>query len=349
MSVVLVTFNSAPDVAQTAASIAAQLQVGDELILIDNGSSDETIKLVLQNAPGTHVVSQANVGFASGCNAGAQIAHGDLLLFLNPDALLQPGALDLLRAHAQLEPSWDAWQPLVTLADPSLVNTAGGEMHFTGLAWSGRCGQPVSAVPTEPYTVAFASGAALVVRRAAWTGVGGMCDRFFMYVEDVDLSLRLWLSGAKVGVVPAARVRHHYDFEKGSYKWHLLERNRWLTVLSTYPTALLVLVMPAMLLTELALYAVALRGGWLRQKLRAQFDVLRCTGWTLRRRREIAATRTLPTAEFARLLGPGLDSPYLTLPSGIGGLVAAGLHAYWRVCLLVIGHVDAPVSDNQRR
>ncbi|MBJ7348491.1 MAG: glycosyltransferase, partial [Thermoleophilaceae bacterium] len=125
ISVVLVTYNSAPDVAQTAASVAAQLQVGDELIVIDNGSSDDTIDLVLQSAPGTHVVRQSNVGFASGCNAGAQIAHGDLLMFLNPDALLEPGALELLRAHAQQEPSWDAWQPLITLADQSLVNTAG--------------------------------------------------------------------------------------------------------------------------------------------------------------------------------------------------------------------------------
>ena len=58
-----------------------------------------------------------------------------------------------------------------------------------------------------------------------------------MYGEDVDLSLRLRLAGWGVGVVPAARVEHDYEFAKGDYKWFHLERNRWWTVLGAYPGA----------------------------------------------------------------------------------------------------------------
>ena len=61
-----------------------------------------------------------------------------------------------------------------------------------------------------------------------------------MYGEDLDLALRLRLAGWGVGVVPAARVEHDYDFAKGDYKWFHLERNRWWTVLGAYPTPLLV-------------------------------------------------------------------------------------------------------------
>ena len=87
-----------------------------------------------------------------------------------------------------------------------------------------------------------------------------------MYGEDLDLGLRLWLAGHRVGLVPAARVTHSYEFDKGSGKWFWLERNRWRTVLSVYPTALLVLLVPALLAAELGLLAVAAAPGLARRE-----------------------------------------------------------------------------------
>ena len=66
-----------------------------------------------------------------------------------------------------------------------------------------------------------------------------------------------------MGIAPAARVEHDYDFEKGGRKWFLLERNRWWTIVSDYPAALLALLAPALLAAELGLLVVAARGGWL--------------------------------------------------------------------------------------
>ena len=106
------------------------------------------------------------------------------------------------------------------------VNSSGGVVHWLGLAWAGQCDAPVAAAPAGPAEVPFASGAALVVRREAWDEVGGFEPAYFMYGEDVDLSVRLRLAGWGVGVVPAARVEHAYEFAKGDYKWFHLERNR---------------------------------------------------------------------------------------------------------------------------
>ena len=66
-----------------------------------------------------------------------------------------------------------------------------------------------------------------------------MPEPFFLYHEDVDLSLRVRLAGGELGVEPAARVDHDYEFEKGADKWRYLERNRWATLIRTYPAALL--------------------------------------------------------------------------------------------------------------
>jgi len=169
---------------------------------------------------------------------------------------------------------------------------------------------------------------ALVVRRAAWDHVGGFDERYFMYGEDLDLALRLWLSGFGVGLVPAAHVEHDYEFAKGERKWLLLERNRWWTVLSDYPAGLLIPLLPALLGAEAALLLVAARGGWLRAKLRAQAAVLRELPQILARRREVQARRTVGARRLAEQLSASLDSAYLSGTAGMPRL-AALQRAYW--------------------
>jgi GT2 family glycosyltransferase len=208
------------------------------------------------------------------------------------------------------------------------INTAGNVAHFLGVSWAGRCGDPVSQAPRGYQEVAFASGAALVVRRSAWDALGGFDERYFMYCEDLDLSLRLWLAGWQVGIAPAARVEHDYDFDKGGRKWFLLERNRWWTVLSNYPRPLLLLVMPALLVAELALLGVAARGGWLGQKLRAQVAVLRALPSILERRREVQARGKAGARELAGHLTADVDSPFLGPLAEVGALDAIQ-RGYW--------------------
>ena len=114
---------------------------------------------------------------------------------------------------------------LVTMDGGRSVNTSGGVIHFTGISWAGQVGKPVEDARAGPREVAFASGACLAVPREVWASVGGFPASFFMYCEDVDLSLRLRLSGGRVGVEPSAVVDHEYDFHKGGAKWRLRRTN----------------------------------------------------------------------------------------------------------------------------
>src|SRR5262249_56362921 len=107
----------------------------------------------------------------------------------------------------------------------------------------------------EAAGVGFVSGACFAVPRAIFEEVGGFAEDYFLYQEDVDLSLRLRLRGGRLGVEPAARVDHEYEFEKGAAKWRRLERNRWATIIRTYPAPLLAALAPALLAAQLAVGA----------------------------------------------------------------------------------------------
>jgi N-acetylglucosaminyl-diphospho-decaprenol L-rhamnosyltransferase len=331
LAVVVVTYQSAEHVARLVAALEPQLHDDDELVIVDNDSTDGTAEVARSLGGRTRVLqSGANLGFAGGCHAGAEATRAPLLLFLNPDSAPAPDCVERLRAAAAEQPRWGAWQASVML-DDGRINTSGGVVHFLGIGWAGDCERPASALPASEREIAFPSGAAMVVRRTAWDQLGGLDREYFMYGEDLDLGLRLWLAGHRVGLVPDARVLHSYEFDKGASKWFWLERNRWRTVLSVYPTAVLALLAPALLAAEVGLLAIAAREGWLGAKLRAQAATVARLPSTLRRRRAVQRTRRIGANEFAAQLTASLDSPYLA--GAATPLIRVPQALYWRIVL----------------
>lgn len=342
LSVVVVTHDSAAEIGRSLPALLAELRHGDELIVCDNDSSDETCALVAGLAgPVTLLPQGGNLGFGAACNAGARAASNELLLFLNPDATVAPGFRDAIELPLLEGSGWAAWQGLVTAEGGTVVNTWGGVVHFSGIAWAGGAGRPIGEAPGRPREVAFASGACLAVRADAFRHAGGFSEPFFLYHEDVEFSLRLRRLGERVGIEPRAICEHEYEFEKGPHKWRFMERNRWATILRTYPGALLAALLPALVVTNLALYLVALVGGWLPQKLAADLEGLRWTPRLLRERSSIGAAARLGRAEpgagaFAAPLSADLDSAYLGRAAG-SPLLAGGLRLYWRAVLALLG------------
>ncbi len=331
VAVVIVTYDSAAGVPAVLDALAEQRRPGDEVVVVDNGSRDGTPALARAHEAVDRVIEPgSNLGFAAGVNLGAAETRAPLLLTLNPDAVPQPGCLDALRDGPA---GWAAWQGVVCLADGVHVNSAGNRVHFLGLSWAGRIGERADALGEQPFEAPALSGACLAVRREAW---GGFPPEFFMYCEDLDLSLRLLLCGERIGVVPAARVVHDYDFHKGAGKWELLERNRWLCVLRCWPGRLLAPTLVLMLALEVPLLAVAAAQGWGRAKLRAIGGVLRALPRVLRERRAVQARRTVSAGDFAAHLCSDLDSPYFGA-AGRSRLVSAVLGAAWRAVRGVAG------------
>jgi len=335
LSVLIVAFESRDDLRKTLPALLDELGEGDELIVVDNKPGDGSAEVVDELAPQARIIRPGrNTGFAGGAEAGAEAARGDLLVLLNPDAVPQPGFGEAIRRPWEEERGWAAWQALIADGSGGTINSAGNPIHFTGIVWAGGHGRPLAEAPAAG-EVPAASGACLAIPLAEWRRAGGFPAEFFMYHEDVDLSVRLRMAGGRVGIEPTAVVAHDYDFSASADKWRWLERNRLAFILRTYPGPLLALLAPALLATELALLPVAAAGGWGRQKLQANREFIRWMPRLLRERRALQRQRTVSAAEFATALTPDLDSDLISL------LVRAwparlALRSYWRLVRLLL-------------
>jgi GT2 family glycosyltransferase len=335
LSVLIVAYESRDDLTKTLPALLPELGQGDELIVLDNKPGDGSAELVRKLAPAARILAAGrNSGFAGGCNAGAAQASGDLLVILNPDAAPQPGFGEAIRRPWTEDRGWGAWQALVADGDGRCINSAGNPVHFTGITWAGGHGRPLDQVPPRG-EVTVASGACLAMPMANWRRSGGFPGEFFLYHEDVDLSIRLRAEGHTVGIEPCAVVAHDYEFDAGAEKWFWLERNRLAFLVRTYPGALLALLAPALVATELALLPVAAAGGWGKQKLRANLAFVRWLPRLLRERRALQRRRTVSAAEFASWLTPDLDSDLIS-PLVRTRPARLALRGYWRLVRLLL-------------
>ncbi len=331
VSVLIVAWSSSSELRRTLPPLLAELRDGDELIVVDNDSPDDSAAVVAELAPRAKVVTMGrNRGFAGGANVGASAATGDLLVILNPDAMPLPGWGEAIRRPWLEGRGWSAWQGLVAEGDGETINSAGNPVHFTGIVWAGKHGEPIAAAPGAREVTAL-SGACLAVPTEVWRRLGGLAERFFMYHEDVDLSLRLRLAGETVGIEPTAVVAHDYEFTASAgNKWRWLERNRLATLVRVYPGSLLLLLAPALLATEVVLLLAAAAGGWGGQKLRANAEVIAWLPRLLRERRDIRRTRTISAGEFATALTTDLDSPFIPAVARATPARLA-LRTYWQL------------------
>nr|MDT0657570.1 glycosyltransferase family 2 protein [Micromonospora sp. DSM 115978] len=329
VSAVLLAHGPEPWLVDAVGAALASTGVTLEVIVVDNGCTGDGVDQVAA-WPGVRVLRPGrNTGYAGGCRLGAAEATGEHLVFVNSDALVEPDAVARVVAVAA-EDGVGAATASIRLADhPDLINSAGNPVHFTCLSWAGGHGQPARRHPHRRSAAAL-SGCCFAIRRELWNRLDGFAEEYFAYHEDTELSLRLWRLGLRVEYVPDAVVRHRYAFSRNELKTYLLERNRLITLLTTYETRTLLVLGPALLAAEAALLAAAVAGGWLRPKLRGWVWLWRHRSWLLARRRHLRAERRVPDGVVAALLTARIDPGNVAAPPGIGVFNAVA-ERYWRL------------------
>lgn len=199
-TVVTVTYNSEATIAHMLEALRAARAAGKiEIVVVDNASSDETLASLAPYEDGglVRVLSAGgNIGFGRACNLGASAATTEFVLFLNPDARLEAEDLARLEAVLDAHASAAVAAPVIELPDGS-IQPVGAMPSWLGLALDRTPLHPIAhrtlRVPrdAEPIETTWVSGAAFLIRRAAFEAVGGFDPRFFLYYEESDLFRRL--------------------------------------------------------------------------------------------------------------------------------------------------------------
>lgn len=297
-SVIVVSYNSRAFLPACLAAVTAQLGPDDELIVVDNGSTDGSPELVARHFPAARLFRGPNTGYAGGNNHGAAAARGDVLVFLNPDTVAGPGAIAALTAPLRAESGPDLTTACIVLADrPDTVNACGNTIHYTGLTYCRGAGR-LRAELAAPAEVGAISGAAFAIGRELFHRLGGFDEQFFMYVEDTDLSWRARLAGCTIRYVPEAVVAHAYTFTYGPAKAYHLERNRHLMLLKNLAWDTYLRMLPALLLAELLTGGYLLLRGYWGVKPRAYAWLWRNRAALLAARRQAQALRRRSDAEL---------------------------------------------------
>lgn len=226
VSAIIVSYHTGPVLAQCLDALKRQDGVR-EIILIDNGNPDGAVDAAIgsdtDGAPVHLMTGHGNIGFAAACNRGARAAAGDILLFLNPDAILPPGgALALAHAGSKRDHPWlmgakivgpdgaeqrgsrratlTPWRAFVEAA--KLYNVAPRHPYFRRFNLHG------DPCPTEVTPVPVISGACFMTTKADYWSINGMDERYFLHVEDVDFCLRFANAGGVVYFDPNVSVLH---------------------------------------------------------------------------------------------------------------------------------------------
>lgn len=276
-SVIIVNYNSGERLTNCLHALVMECERADEIIVIDNASTDDSAREVEHTFPDVRVIdNDENIGFGGANNLGAQFATGKYLAFLNPDTVVQPGWLARLVTALEDNPQAGlATSKILLLDDPERINACGNEMHSSGLTLCRGMGKDSGAL-FDPSEVNAVSGAAFVIRRALFELLGGFDESFFLYMEDTDLSLRARLAGYRCIYVPDSVVYHDYALRFGPKKTFYQERNRYLMLLKALRWRTLIALLPTLILAEGVTWGFVLMRDrkHLRNKLKAYAWIL---------------------------------------------------------------------------
>jgi hypothetical protein len=192
------------------ASLDAQTQPAAEVIVVDNGSRDATLGWLAENAPRARVLAQGrNTGFAVAANRGLLAAATELVALVNTDVELAPDWIEVMAARLEAEPACASVAcKMIRLGDASMLDDCGDVLRRDGVCEQRGHGRVDDGRWDQPGEVFGACAGAALYRRSAVKDAGGFDERFFSYLEDVDLALRLAVCGWRCAYEPRAVARH---------------------------------------------------------------------------------------------------------------------------------------------
>ena len=210
--ILIVNWNNRRETLECVAAVEAQITEGATITVIDNGSTDGSATAITSKHPNVKLFALSeNRGFTGGLAAALAGSTATNVVFLNNDAVPEPGWLDALVRAIENAPA-DVVSVGGKIVDPTgtKIDFIGRAMTFDGHAFQNGFRYPVGSrkEPDAGDELLFACGGNMISRRERLAELGAFDDDYFAYLEDVDFGWRTWISGRRATIEPRAVVRH---------------------------------------------------------------------------------------------------------------------------------------------
>lgn len=290
-------------------SLARQTQPASEVVVVDDGSSDDSIDWLQTKWPSVNVISfPRNRGVTAAINACLQAGSGEFVALLNNDMELDPDCLrELARALTEHPDAAVATAKLIDYHQRDVIDGAGDIYEWSGEANRRGQGTRDTGQYDAPQPVFGACGGAALYRRSALDAVGDFDEQLFAIYEDVDWSFRAQLAGFSCRYVPTAVAYHmgSATIGRGLTDFVLYQnwRNGIWVLIKNYPLSALVRHGHRFVLWQAHNLVWAMQTGRVRVFMRVWRDALRGMPRMLRKRRHVQHSRTVGLAELERVIG----------------------------------------------
>jgi len=254
ISVIIVSYNVREFTGNCLKSLLQyQSDLSLQILVVDNASTDGSVEYLRAHFPQVTVIANSvNVGFGAANNQALRLATGKYLLILNPDTIVHQGSLQELQKALCDYPSVGAVGPKLVNQNGEFDKTSKRGLPTPWVAFCRVAGLsrlfPRNRIfgkydllyldPDQPHEVEVLQGACMMLRRATYDQVGGFDEAFFMYGEDIDLSLRILQAGWKIRYHPSAVITHfrgesakrpEFDKDKAFYEAMRIFANKHFT------------------------------------------------------------------------------------------------------------------------
>jgi GT2 family glycosyltransferase len=306
VSIIVVNWNGERFLKDCLGALSNQSYGNREIILVDNGSSDNSVRFARENFPEVKVIAlRENKGFTGGNAAGLEIAEGAYIALVNNDARVDQEWLERLLRTMLQDRTIGICAPKLNFENTQTINSAGHGLTTAGVGFNRRLGGNAMDF-NAPELVFGACGAAVLYRRRMLEEIGFLDEDFFLYDEDTDLNFRAQLAGWKCAYVPTAVAYHVANATTGRLSdlhvyYHT--RNLEFVWIKNMPTGLMIRFAHHKIIQELGSFCyLCLRHGKSRPYFRAKRDTLRMFPLMLKKRKQIQTRRRVPNRYLRSVL-----------------------------------------------
>ena len=309
-----------------------------QVYIVDNDSSENTFNYLKQEFPEAIVLGRNDGNYCAANNLGFNEAikgGSDYLIALNMDTIVDSKFIsEMVQALENNKESGMAQAKILLHSkentEKQKINSLGNVIQYLGFGFTSAYNEEDREIDGYPEIKGYASGCAFIIRAEIYTLVGGLNEEYYMYHDDMELSLKLKMAGYKIILAPKAVVYHKYEFSRSVLMYYYMERNRYLTLLIFASKKYLLLIFLPLFFMDLGMFFYSLFTGHFRELIKIYSYFLKNSTMEkiIKSRAEIKEITKVPFNNIAQDFKARIEFQEINNPL-LGFVVNPLMSAYW--------------------